>query len=85
MNLEELKAWWRLYSVKLAAFVSAATAVLTANPELVTGLIAVIPVEPLPRLIMAGGVGVFVFLIPIIARVWPQNVEKSDGDETDPA
>lgn len=83
MNLEDFKAWWKLYSVKLAAFVSAATAVLTANPELLVGLIGVIPVDPLPRLIMAGGVGVLVFLFPFIARIWPQSKETSNAVDTE--
>lgn len=82
MTFEELKEWWRLYSVKLAAFVSAMSAVLTAQPELLIGLIGVIPVEPLPRLIMAVAVGIIVFLFPFLARVWPQDESggASDGE-----
>ena len=81
--MEDFKTWWKLYSVKLAALVSAASAVLTANPELVTGLLAIIPIDPLPRLIMAAGVGAVVFLFPFLARIWPQNVETPNVQSSD--
>lgn len=83
----ECREWWALISVKLAALVAAASGVFTANPELLVGLIGIIPVDPLLRLLFSVGVGAVVFLIPFIARLWPQDInipkktaDKADGD-----
>lgn len=72
MTKDEMSGWWKMYSVKLAALASAAGAVLTANPELLVGLISIIPGDPLLRLVFSGCVGGIVFLVPFLARIWPQ-------------
>jgi len=82
--IEEIRKWWKLVSVKLAALVAAASAVMTANPELLVGLLGVIPVDPMVRLLFSLGVAGVVFFIPFIARAWPQDIDipkgKTDGE-----
>lgn len=78
--IADAKAWWKLVSVKVAALFATFSAVFTANPELLVGLIGVIPVDPLLRLFFAGAVGAVVFLIPVLARMWPQNIEDKSDD-----
>tara|TARA_B100001057_G_scaffold429459_1_gene455577 strand:+ start:67 stop:321 length:255 start_codon:yes stop_codon:yes gene_type:complete len=78
--IEEAREWWKLVSVKIAALFATLSAVFTANPELLVGLIGVIPVDPLLRLVFAGAVGVTVFLIPVLARMWPQNLGGDDDE-----
>jgi hypothetical protein len=83
--LADLKAWWQLRSIQLAGLIAALSGVLTANPELLVGLLGVIPVDPWIRLAFSVGVGGVVFFVPFIARVWPQDItipkEKSDGEQ----
>lgn len=69
MNIKEA---WQLASVKLAAFMGAIFAALTASPELLLGIISFIPGEPLARLLFAVGVGGLTFIGPTLVRMWPQ-------------
>lgn len=63
--------WWRLWSVRLAALAGTVSAVLTAHPTLLLGLIGFIPHGTM-RLAAAAFVGLIVFAIPTIVRLWPQ-------------
>lgn len=73
--------WFRLRSIQLAAVVAAITAVLVANPVIVVGLVALLPTGPLLYLV-AAGVGLFVFVIPAVTRLWAQPAPPcpEDGD-----
>lgn len=77
---EEAGQWWRLWSVRLAAVAAVISAVLTAQPAILLGLIGFIPHGTM-RLFAAAFVGAVVFVIPTIVRLWPQPKlkEKSDG------
>lgn len=86
--LEEIREWSRYASIRLAALVAACSGAFTANPELLVGLIGVIPVDPWLRILFSIFVAVVVFLIPVITRIWPQGFSLSewldlDEDETD--
>lgn len=70
--LGDVREWMRLASVRLAAIAGIASGVFTANPELLVGLIGIIPIEPWLRLLFSLGVGAVVFLVPFIVRAWPQ-------------
>jgi len=78
--IDEARQAWRMASVQLAAAAAILAGVLTANPHLALGLIAFIPPGPL-RYLLAAGVGLVVFALPTIARLWhqPKVKGKSDG------
>lgn len=84
--ITEWSAWWKLHSVKLAALMGILTGIITENQTLVLGIIGIIPTDPVMRAMFAGGVGALVFLVPTIARLWPQDItiskEKTDGDQS---
>lgn len=69
----DLREWLRLASVRLAAIAGIASGVFTANPELLIGLVGIIPIEPWLRLLFSIGIGAIVFLVPFIMRAWPQD------------
>lgn len=77
----ESREWWKLHSVKLAALVSAISGVLTANPDILIGLLAIIPADHVLRLVFSLGVAGIVFFIPLLARLWPQ--PKISGKEAE--
>ena len=83
--IADVRAWWKLRSIQLAGLVATLTGVMTANPELLVGLLGIIPVDPWLRLVFSAAVGGVVFLVPFIARVWPQDIDipkvKPDGDQ----
>ncbi len=74
--------WYRLRSIQLAAVVAAITAVLVANPVIVVGLITLLPTGPL-LYVVAAIVGVFVFVIPAIVRLWAQPSPPCPEDAAD--
>lgn len=78
--LDECREWWRLASVKLAALVAAASGLITANPDVLFGIIALIPTSVPVRIIFSLGVAGIVFFIPLVARLWPQNLGDSSSD-----
>lgn len=68
----------KLHSMKLAAAFSAVIAFLTFNQDALFTLLAFVPIEPLPRLLLAVAMFAITYLAPRIARFWPQpNVEIS--------
>lgn len=71
--LAECREWWRLASVKLAAFVGLISSIVSANPDFLLTLAAIIPAATGPRLFFALGVGALVFAVPTITRIWPQS------------
>lgn len=80
--IEKLKP----YSIRLAALMGACTTFLVQNSDLLLTLIAFIPVSPVPRFLFAAVVGGAVFLVPYVARYWPQDIsiakEDSNGQAT---
>lgn len=84
--ITEWRAWWKLHSVKLAALMGILTGIITENQTLVLGIIGMIPTDPLLRAAFAVGAGALVFLVPTIARLWPQDITiskgKADGDQS---
>ena len=77
----KLKDAWHLASVKLAAFVGALFAAITASPELLLGIVSFIPGEPFARLLFALGVGALTFAGPTLVRMWPQKGVSNDAAE----
>ena len=76
----ECREWWRLYSIRLAAAISALAGIVMANPSLLFEVAKFVPENGMARLIFSVAVAVLVFLVPTIARLWPQKLpEKSDG------
>lgn len=80
----EVKEWGSMLSIQLAALVGLISGIVTENPEMIVGLLGVIPVDPAERLLLAIGVGALVFLVPVVARIWPQDkaipVEKGEAN-----
>lgn len=76
----ECREWWKLHSVKLAALASAISGVLTANPDILIGLLAIIPADHILRLVFSLGVAGVVFLLPLLARLWPQPKLHEDAE-----
>lgn len=79
--LKDCRDWWALYSVRLAAAVSALFGVLAASPDVLMAVVNVIPVDPILRAVFAVAVAALTFLAPVVARLWPQKLpeEKSSG------
>lgn len=76
----ECREWWRLYSIRLAAAISALAGIVMANPSLLFEVAKFVPENGMARLIFSVAVAVLVFLVPTIARLWPQkNLENNDG------
>lgn len=63
--------WYRLASVWLAGVVAIIAGILTANPNLLLGLIGYLP-EGNARYIASAVVTLLVFVVPVIVRLWPQ-------------
>lgn len=74
----EARNWWRLASVQIALLTSAITATLTANPELVIGMVTILPVGP-AKYLVAAAAGVLVFAVPTAARLINQTEEPDDA------
>lgn len=78
--LQKLKEAWQFASVKLAALVAALVGMMAGSPDLLLGVISLIPVDPLQRGMFAVGVGVIAFFGPTLVRMWPQNIGLPKGD-----
>jgi CHASE2 domain-containing sensor protein len=69
---------WSWLSVRLAAAMGAIVTAVVSQPDLLLGILAFIPTDPVTRAFMAVGVGVMVFAGPWLARVW------SEGGRNEP-
>lgn len=69
--IAEWRGAWRWWSVRIAGIAAIIAGVLTAHPSLLLGLIAMLP-GGVWRNVMAAGVGLVVFVIPTLARLWKQ-------------
>jgi len=80
MNLiKELRAAWKLWSVKLAAVAAILAAVIASNQSIALGLVYFLPDGPW-RIVAGIGIGLVVFVIPTITRLMKQSkLEKPDG------
>ncbi len=76
--IDECRSWWKLWSVQLAAVAATIAAVFTAQPELLLGLVSMLP-EPL-RTIIVPLVWLMVFGLPLLVRLMPQPKLKDDRD-----
>lgn len=74
-----LRAAWKLWSVKLAAVVAILAGLLAGNQSIALGLIYFLPDGPW-RVVIAIAVSVIVFVIPTITRMW-QQPKLRDTDE----
>lgn len=66
---------WSMLSVRLAAIVAAGLTALSSNPDLLLGIIAFIPADPVNRALMAFGVGFLTFVTPTLLRLWDQGAK----------
>lgn len=64
-------------SVRLAAAVSAIVTAFAADPNLLLGIIAFMPTDPVTRALMAVGVGLTAFFGPTLLRLWNQGNDGS--------
>jgi len=78
MNLiKELRAAWKLWSVKLAALTAILAAIVASNQTIALGLVYFLPEGPW-RVVAGVGIGLVVFVIPTVVRLVKQG--KSDGE-----
>lgn len=75
--IDEAGNWWRMWSVRLAAFVGLLTAYLAANPSDTEKLLALLPDGPL-RTLAAVGVGLLVFATATGARLVKQKPKDTE-------
>lgn len=76
----DCREWGKLYSIRLAAAVSAVVGLLTTQPEVLFAVIGFIPTDPLTRAIFAVAVAALTFSAPALARLWPQgDKDKTNG------
>lgn len=74
---------WRLWSVKLAALVAVLTTIIAGNQTIALGLVYFLP-DGLWRWVVAGGIGIVVFVIPAATRLVKQTKpEQTDGTDTE--
>jgi len=80
MNLiKELRAAWKLWSIKLAAVAAILATVIASNQSIALGLVYFLPDGPW-RIVAGIGIGLVVFVIPTITRLMKQSkLEKPDG------
>lgn len=80
MNIiKELRAAWKLWSIKLAAVTAILAAVIASNQSIALGLVYFLPEGPW-RIVAGIGIGLVVFVIPTITRLMKQSkLEKPDG------
>lgn len=69
--IENWRSAWRWWSIRVAAIAGIISAVLTAHPTILLGLINMLP-GGIWRTVLAAGVGTIVFVIPTLARLWNQ-------------
>jgi hypothetical protein len=72
------------HSMKLAAAAAAVVSFLTYNFDALFGLLSFVPVEPMPRFLLAVAMFMITYFGPRIARFWPQpkidTKEAANGD-----
>jgi len=76
--VENWRAAWRFYSVRLAALAGVVAGYLAANPDQTQALLDVLPDGPL-RVLASIGIGVFVFGLATGTRLARQG--KAEGGE----
>lgn len=79
--IAECKLWWKLWSVRLAAVAGVVAAVISAAPGILEWLVNEFLPDGPWRVVTSVAVGLFVFVIPTIARLMPQ--KKLHKDTTD--
>lgn len=87
-KLELVDNWrsaWKWASVRLAALVGILATVFTAQPDLLLGLVNMLPEGPL-RLFLSVAVGAVVFGIPLLTRIFQKCVhsELKEGHDGKP-
>jgi hypothetical protein len=79
--IEEARQAWKMWSVKLAAVTGLMAALVASNQTIALGLIYFLPEGPL-RLVVAGAIGLVVFVIPTALRLLQQpKLSKTDEPE----
>jgi hypothetical protein len=76
--IDDWKRCWRFASVWLAAVAGALSAVIVANPGLALGLLPYLPTG-FWRGVVAVAIGMVVFVVPTITRLWQQSSTGSSG------
>lgn len=68
----EARHWWRMWSVWLAALAGVLATVFTSSPATLQWLVnELLPPGPL-RTLLSVVVGLTVFVVPVITRLWAQ-------------
>lgn len=75
----EAQEWWRLGSVQLAAGVAAVSGAVSANPEVLLSLVALMPGSGWPRMALVALVVITVFIVPTLTRLWKQEADDDEG------
>jgi len=70
-------SWWRMWSVRLAAFAGVLAAYLAENPDDTEALLALLPDGPL-RVLASVGIGLLVFGVPAATRLAKQPTKEND-------
>jgi len=74
--IDEAGNWWRLWSVRLAAFAGVIAAYLAANPAQTEELLAILPDGPL-RVLASAGIGLLVFGLATGTRLAKQPTKEN--------
>lgn len=74
--VDDARACWRWWSVRMAALAGVVVGALVAQPQLLTGLVAYVPDEWRP--LASALAGVITFAAPTIARLLQQG-SKDNG------
>lgn len=77
--IDECGGWWKLWSVRLAAFAGAVAAYLAANPDKTQDLLDALPDGPL-RPLASIGIGLFVFTLATGSRLVKQPTKPESGE-----
>lgn len=69
--VDDSHLWWRLWSVRFAAIAAAVVGAVTAQPQILLGLLAYVPDgwRPVAAVLAA----VISFVIPTVLRLWNQS------------
>lgn len=77
--IDHARQGWRLWSVRVAAIAGILATIIASNQSLALGLVYFLP-EGNWRIVAGAAIGLVVFVIPTIARLWKQEkLEKPDG------
>lgn len=77
--IDECGGWWKLWSVRLAAFAGVVAAYLAANPDQTQQLLDLFPEGPM-RTLAAAGFGLFVFALATGSRLVKQPTKTEGGE-----